>query len=162
MTVQNDALIVGELKRKYIANDTSNFGVSDFLAAFGSPLDTMMYLRLLWPEFLLFEGMVFRCETLEDDEDKRRVHDTLNRYSMDRTKTEKSFNIVEIPSGVFSSNSSESSDEIDDLLAEKLVELWSYRLALTFPDKDFVVKTMGAEETGGERGVIFYTRRSNV
>jgi hypothetical protein len=162
MSVQNDALFIGELRSKYAASDTANFCVSDFLAAFGSPLDTVMYLRLLWPEFIRFEGMVFREETLEDDEDRRRVYDTLTRYSGDRTKTEQSFNLVEIPSGIFTSKAFESSDDVDEFLAEKLVELWSYRLAATFPEEHFVVKTLPAEETGGETGVIFYVRRSTA
>ena len=59
MSVDGD-LIFGGLSKKYSGHDTTNFGVSDFLAAFGSPVDALLYLRLFWPEFVCFEGMVFR------------------------------------------------------------------------------------------------------
>ena len=155
-------VLVDELERKYAGHDTQNFYVWDFLAAFGSPVDAVMYLGLFWPNFVSFEGMVFREETLEDDEDRQQVRDALNRYAGGRTKTEQAFNLVEVPSGVFSSNAAESSDQTDEYLAGKLVELWSHRLAATFPSEEFVVKTLSADETGGETGVIFYMRRSDA
>jgi len=162
MIAEGDSILVDELRKKHAGHDTTNFGVSDFLAAFGSPVDAVMYLRLFWPRFIRFEGMVFRQETLEDDDDQRRVRGALSRYAGDRTRTEQSFNLVEVPSGVFSRRASESSDEVDEFLAERLVELWAHRLAAAFPEEEFVVETVPAEETGGERGVVFYTRRCDA
>ena len=158
MSVDGD-LIFGGLSKKYSGHDTTNFGVPDFLAAFGSPVDALMYLRLFWPEFVCFEGMVFRQETLEDQEAREQVRGALRQYAGDRTKAEQAFNLVEVPSGLFSSFASESSDALDELLAQKLVELWAHRLAVAFPHEDFVVETVSAEAVGGELGVVFYTRR---
>jgi len=153
-----DSVLIDELRRKHAGHDTTNFGVSDFLAAFGSPVDAVMYLRLFWPKFIRFEGMVFRQETLEDDDDRRRVSEALSRYAGDRTRTEQSFNLVEVPCGVFSHGASESSDEVDRFLVEKLAELWKCRLTVAFPGQDFVVEVVLPEENAGERGVTFYTR----
>ena len=161
MSVDGD-LIFGALSKKHSGHDTTNFGVSDFLAAFGSPVDALMYLRLFWPEFVCFEGMVFRQETLEDQEDREQVRGALRQYAGDRTKTEQAFNLVEVPSGLFSSFASESSDELDELLAQKLVELWAHRLLVAFPQEEFVVETVSAAATGGELGVVFYTRRGET
>jgi hypothetical protein len=162
MIPNRDSMLINELKKKYANDDTTNFGVSDFLAVFGSPVDAVMYLRLFWPEFIRFEGMVFHEETIEDDDDQRRVRDALGKYAGDKTRTEQSFNLVEFPSGFFACSASESSDDIDEFLAEKLAEIWAHRLAVAFPEEDFVVETVPAEETGGELGLIFYSRRCDV
>ena len=162
MIPEGDSIFIDELRKRHADHDTANFGVSDFLAAFGSPVDAVAYLRLFWPEFIRFEGMVFRQETLEDDDDRRRVREALGRYAGDQTRTEQSFNLVEVPSGVFSRLASESSDEVDQFLAEKLVEMWAHRLTAAFPEEKFVVETISAEETGGERSVVFYTRRGDA
>lgn len=153
--------LLEELKKKHAGHDTRNlYYVWDFLAAFGSPVDAIMYLDLFWPNFVSFEGMVFREETLEDDEDRQRVRDALHRYGGNRTMTEEAFNLVEVPSDVFS-NVGESSDETDEYIAGKLVELWSHGLAAAFPDDEFVVKRLSANETGGETGVIFHMLRND-
>lgn len=158
MISQGDSVLIDELRGKYAGHDTTNFGVSDFLAAFGSPVDAVMYLRLFWPEFIRFEGVVFRQETLEDEDDRREVREGLRRYAGDKTRTEQSFNLVEVPCGVFSRGAAESSDEVDRFLVEKLVELWKCRLAVAFPNQEFVVEAIPPEENAGERGVTFYTR----
>lgn len=157
-----DSVLIEELRKKHAGDDTANFGVSDFLAAFGSPVDAVMYLRLFWPEFIRFKGMVFRQEALEDEDDRRRVREALRRYAGDKTRTERSFNLVEVPCGLFSRGAAESSDEVDRFLVEKLVELWKCRLAVKFPEQEFVVEAVPPEENAGERGVTFYTRLSQA
>lgn len=162
MSHEPQVLILDALQSKYAGHDTANFGISDFLAAFGSPVDAVMYLRLFWPEFIRFEGMVFRQETVEDEDDRRRVREALIRYAGDKTRTEQSFNLIEVPCGVFSRGAAESGDELDRFLAEKLVELWKCRLALAFPEQEFIVEAVPPEENAGERGVTFYTRPSQA
>ena len=159
MISSGDEALIEELRRKYAGYDTRNFGVSDFLAAFGSPIDAVMYLRLFWPEFIRFDGMVFRRETIEDEEDQRRVREALRRCGGDRTRTEQSCNLVDVPCGVFSRGAAESSEEIDTFLVDKLVELWHCRLALKFSGRTFVVEAIPPEENAGEWAVTFYTAR---
>ena len=153
-----DSVLIEELRRKHACDDTANFGVSDFLAAFGSPVHAVLYLRMFWPEFIHFEGMVFRRETLEDEDDRRRIREALSHNAGDKAMTEQSFNLVEVPCGLFSRYGHESSDEVDRFLVENLVELWKCRLAITFPDQEFVVEAVPPEENAGEWGVTFYTR----
>lgn len=159
MRSRGDSLLIDELRRKHTSHDTTNFGVSDFLSAFGSPVNAVMYLRLFWPEFVCFEGMVFRQDVLEDDEDRHRALEALDRYGGDKTMTEQSFNLVDIPCGVFSRHAHESSDDIDEYLVGKLVELWTHRLAVWSPERKFIVEAVPPEENDGERGVVFYTNR---
>ena len=45
-----EKLILEKLKKKYKEKDTTNFNISDFIYAVGSPLDAIMYLKLFWPD----------------------------------------------------------------------------------------------------------------
>lgn len=139
--------------------DSSGFNFFDFLHAHGSPLDALFYSRLFWPEFVEINGMVFLKETIEDDDDRGRLDEALERYDGDKTKTEQSFNLTEIPS-LFGKNLAETSDEEDLVLAERLAEMWQHRLQIIYPNRKFTVQLLSAEETGGEAGVIFYTERA--
>lgn len=159
MTQILDDGLIAELTKKYSDQDTTNFGVLDFISAFGSPLDALAYCRLFRPRFVELEGMVFRQECLEDDEDQKSVLGTLQRFGGDKVRTERSFNLVEVPSGLFSRQAGESSNEADQELARQLVELWSFSLARAFPDRSYIVETVTPEETGGEIGVVFYRDR---
>jgi hypothetical protein len=151
--------LLSELKEKHRESDTTGFDVLDFLGAYGSPLDALMYMGLLWPQFTEFEGMIFRQETLEDEEDRTRVLEALRRYGGDESKTERSFNILDVPCGAFSRFAHESSDELDRLLAEGLVEMWQCRLAMLFPHRTFLVEMVDPKENGGDRAILFYTSR---
>jgi hypothetical protein len=152
------SFLLDALRKKYADHDTTRFGIADFLGAFGSPVDAIMYLRLFWPEFIRFEGMVFRQETLEDEDDRRRVREVLGEYAGNRSRTERTFNIIEVPYGVFS-RGGESEDEIDEFLVQNLMELWKYRLAASLPELEFTVEAVSPETNAGERAVTFYARR---
>jgi hypothetical protein len=67
--------------------------------------------------------------------------------------------VVEVPSTLFSRHASESSEETDAFLTTQLVELWTARLAASWPERRFVVETVSANETGDEGGLVFYTQR---
>ena len=153
----HDEDLFGYLQKKCKNKDTSGFNFFDFLHIQGSPLDALFYSRLFWPKFIEINGMVFLKETVEDD-DKGRLYETLQYYNGDKTETEKSYNLIEVPS-LFGKNLDETSDDEDFILANRLAEMWYQRLQTVFPDRNFTVKILSAEETGGEVGVIFYTER---
>jgi len=153
----DDSFLIELLKKRYAGHDTANFGAADFLAAFGCPADAAMYVSLFWPAFIRFEGMVFRKATVEDEDDRRRIREALRRSGGDRLGTEKSFNLVEVPCGIFSRGATETNDEVDRFLVETLVEMWKCRLGLVFPESEFVVEAVPPEENAGEWGVTFYT-----
>jgi hypothetical protein len=156
--MRNEDLLAHFREVRCKGQDTSGFNFFDFLHAYGSPLDALFYSRLFWPEFVEIDGMVFLKETIEDDDDKARLNEALKRYEGDKTKTEKSFNIAEIPS-LFGKNLAETTDEEDLVLAERLAEMWEHRLRIIYPDRKFAVKILSAEETGGEIGISFSTER---
>jgi hypothetical protein len=97
-------------------------------------------------------------DTIEDSEDRKRLNEALYRYKGDKTKTEQAFNLVEIPP-LFGKNISETTDEEDASLAERLTEMWRCKLSVVFPDREFFVKALSAKGTGGEMAVIFHTIR---
>jgi len=78
-------------------HDTTGFNEFDFMHAFGSGREALLYARLFWPQFVEYNDMVFLSSTAEGPEDKRRIDETLRSYGGDRVKTEESFNVVEIP-----------------------------------------------------------------
>ena len=75
-----DDYLLKRLRQLHRDLDTTNFDVLDFVAAFGSPLEALMYPRLFWPEFVEVAGMVFLKESMEDEEDRQRLADALKRY----------------------------------------------------------------------------------
>jgi hypothetical protein len=87
------------------------------------------------------------------------LKEALHRFKGDKTKTEQAFNLVEIPS-LFGKNISETTNEEDAFLVDRLTEMWRCRLAVVFPDREFLIKTVSAKETGGEIAVMFHTIRS--
>ena len=156
-----DDYLLKRLHQLYPDPDTTNFDVLDFVAAFGSPLEALMYSRLFWPEFVEIEGMVFLRETMEDEDDHERLADAFKRYGDDRTQTEKAFNLVEVPALLFSSYEAyrQTTEEEALWLARRLAEMWRACLHQKFPGRNFVVEVL-EEDTGLDTvGVIFYQRR---
>lgn len=138
--------------------DTTRFNYFDFLHAHGSPLDALFYSRLFWPEFIEIKEMVFLKEMIEDDDDRARLDRALEYYDGDKTRTEQSFNLAEIPY-LFGKNISETNLEEDLMLTERLAEMWRYRLQMIYPERKFIVQILSAEDTGDAIGIIFYTER---
>ena len=136
--------------------DAAGFHFFDFLHARGSPRQALFYSGLFWPEFIEREDMVFLEGTIEDESDRQRLLEALHRYG-DRTKTEQSFNTVEIPS-LFGRRSTETTDEEDEYLANRICTMWTARLRELFPDRKFFVEVLPADESGGEISIRFYQR----
>jgi len=140
--------------------DTTAFGVRDMIYVCGSPLDALVYSRLLWPDFVEIEGMVFMEGTIENEEDRQRLVYALEEYNKDRTLTEQAFNVVEVPSDLFGRRATETTEEQDYWLAERLAEMWRARLHLLYPTHEFVVELLEPKEIGGEVGIVFYQLRN--
>ena len=151
--------LLSAFRRKYKGQDSAGFNYFDFLHAQGSPFCALFYSQLFWPEFVEIDGMIVFQDAIEDLEDKKRLNEALHRYKGDKTKTEQAFNLVEIPS-LFGKHISETNDEEDAFLADRLTEMWRCRLAVVYPDREFLVKTLSAKETGGEIAIMFHTIRS--
>jgi hypothetical protein len=114
--------LLSVFRRKYKGHDSTGFNYFDFLHAQGSPFNALFYSPLFWPEFIEIDGMVFLKDSVEDSEDRKRLNEALHRHKGDKTKTEKAFNLIEIPS-LFGKNISETTDEKDAFLADRLTEM---------------------------------------
>lgn len=135
--------------------DTNRFGPMDFIHRFTSPMLALLFTELFWPEFIEIENMIFLESTFEDESDYKRLMDAVIKYKRDRNKVEKSFNTIEVPS-LFGATIGDTTDNEDQILAKVLASMWKARLVEKFPERDFVVEVIAAEETGGEIAVRFY------
>jgi hypothetical protein len=149
--------LVSELSRLYSDEDTTNFDVSDFIFAFGSPLEALAYAKLFWPDFVQVDEMLLRSDVIEDESDAERVRQALRQWNGDSEKTQRSFNRLEIPAGIFGKRAGESSDASDEQLAQILVEMWDARLSRRYPDRKFSVTL--ERESDGDVSVTFCQTR---
>lgn len=124
---------------KHAHIDSTNFDVFDFISATGSPLDAWMYSCLFWPDFVEFEGMVFRESVACDDEFEQSVREAMINAKGDLRYVEESFSIMELPYNVFVHAHAEL--ETADLyaLASRIGEMWAARLKTLFPNRTYVV-----------------------
>lgn len=148
--------LIKRLSVLYAEQDTANFNALDFVYAFGSPLQALMYSKLFWPEFIEIEDMVFLKDKVEGEDDRHSVLKVLEQYEGDRLKTEQAFNLSEIPPDIFGKKMGETTEEEDLYLAKILLEMWHCRLQMLYPSRSFKVEVLSAEETGGEIGILFY------
>jgi len=160
-TDMDDTKLLERLRVLYPDRDMREFNVLDALHAEGSPLLALLYARLFWPEFVEIDGMVFLKETIEDEDDRRRLREAFEHYGHDRTQTEKSFNLVELED-LFGTHAGETSDDEDHDLLERLRQMWSARLSQLFPAQRFRVELIPNEQTGGSVGLLFWMERSRA
>lgn len=151
----NRERVIAKLRAKHGEQDTRGFNAFDFVHAFGSGREALMYAGLFWPEFVELDDMVFLKSSIESEDDKRRLNDAFKRYDSDRTKTELSFNVVEVPT-LFGRRMAETDEDEDQWLAEFLREMWQIRLQLLFPKRTFLVEILELDDVGSELSVRFY------
>lgn len=151
-----DSLLIEHLTEYYTDKDTRNFTILDFVGAYGSPLLALAYSKLFWAGFVEFKGMIFLSDNF--DKDKEEKIEELLKKGHTMQEIEKSFNWLEVPSGIFGKNAGDTYDDEDYYLAETLTQTWSCKLEKDFPNKSFCVKVLSPEETGGEVGVIFFQK----
>lgn len=136
--------LLSRLRAAFPGEDNTGFNALDLIHKFGGPLIALMYSELFWPEFREFQGMVLLADVVEDDEDEARV-DALLRQHGDRTEVEKAFNLVEVPL-LFGEAAGEATEEEADFLAERLREMWTARLKLCFPQREFHIEVCPRNE----------------
>jgi hypothetical protein len=151
-----NSLLIEHLKEFYSEKDTRNFNVLDFVGAYGSPLLALAYAKLFWADFVEFKEMVFLADKLSE-EAKEEIEELLeNNYK--NQEIEKSFNLIEVPSSIFGKNAGDTYDEEDYRLAETLKQIWSCKLEIDFPTKEFQFEVLSPEDTSGEAAIIFFQR----
>jgi hypothetical protein len=150
-----DERLVERLRALYPERDTTNWDWSDFMYAEGSPVLALWYSRLFWPEFVEVDGMVFLKESMEDEDDHRRLKEAIARYGGDRKQVEQAFNRVEVET-LFTPRADDASDEEYEALVRRIAEMWSSKLHQQFPDRRFAIEVDLEVPTTGELAVIFY------
>lgn len=153
MTTAANELLT-RLRSIHSNEDTTNFNVVDFLSAFGSPVEALAYSRLFWPDFTQVDKAILRSDVVEDDSDIDRVRSALITSGCSVSKTESSFNRLDIPCGIFGKRSGDSSSALDEQLAGALVEMWRARLQQVYPSRRFVVTS--EREDDGEIFISFH------
>jgi hypothetical protein len=151
----NEKKVIQQLhERKYEPGE--NFVLTDYAFKYGSPLDLLMYSKILWPDFIEIEDMVFSSIIIEDEDDKQKALDYFIECEGDKQKTEQSFNMIEIPSSLFGKNANEANAEIFLMIANLLCEMWLSRLSILYPSRKFRFRILAPEETGDELAIMFY------
>ena len=150
--------ITNSLLASYPNLDTTGFNIWDLIHAKGSALDALMYSKLFWPDFVEIEGMVLLKDHLAGEYGRKRVSEVNKQNKGDLTRTEKSFNYIEV-FYISGSRGGESTVEQDLWLAELLCEMWAARLKLLYPDRSFAVEALDESHEGGELYIGFYQRR---
>lgn len=132
--------LVVELTRLHADQNTKNFNAYDFISAFGSPLEAVMYSKLFWPDFIEIKGMVIRSDVIDDESDRNRIIEALQLCNDEAQQVEYSFNRLDFPYGIFATKRAyECSEIIMEEMLKTLVEMWRYRLSQLFQDRRFNV-----------------------
>ena len=117
------------------------FTVLDYLYTYGSPVECLMYLELLWPRFEEIDGMVLLSELSSGDIDRDALTRVMQTEGGDRAAVERRFNHVEF---LYIFGNPDPTGELDDDGYEDfgrvLCEVWKARLMTQFPGRYFVVE----------------------
>ena len=150
--------VIADIRSHYSDDDKGDFDVSDLIGRHGSMIEAIMYSRLFWPETTETLGLVLLKHRIDTEESRTRLSKAISEM-MDVSEVEESFNLVELPSDVFS-GTEDTTDEQVEHLAGRLVEMWRAKLHLAYPNRAFVVRVLSPDETGGDVGITFSQKRA--
>jgi len=132
--------------------DRGNFGVEDYLHAYGDPRQALLLYRLFFPQFAAVDGHVVLASRIdvpgEPDGLRRRLRDE------DRPPCEllEGYRWTEVP---YEFANSSLSDEHDELLACLLARAWKAALMSEFPDRTWETAVLSTSVTGSVVGLCF-------
>ena len=150
--------VIADIRSHYSDDDKGDFDVPDLIWRNGSAIEAIMYSTLFWPEVTETLGFVLLKDRIDTEEAKTRLSKAISK-TMDLSEVEESFNLVEIPSDLFS-RLEDTTDEQVEHLAGCLVEMWRTKLQVAYPSRELVVRVLSPDETGGEVGITFCQKRA--
>jgi len=150
--------VIADIRSHYSDNDKGDFDVLDLSWRHGSVIEAIMYSMLFWPETAETLDLVLLKHRIDTEESRTRLSKAISE-KMDLSEVEESFNLVELPSDVFS-GTEDTTDEQVEHLATCLVEMWRAKLQLAYPNRAFVVRVLSPNETGGDVGITFSQKRA--
>ena len=121
----------------------------DYLFNEGNEADALMYSELFWPDFLDTGGVAILRTSSHDT-----LQENIEENIMSKGEIEQAYNFVETME-LFGRYSVDLSDEEYDVFVNRLVEMWSAKLKLQFPDRNYIVERIDNEEID-EYGIWFY------
>jgi hypothetical protein len=119
------------------------------------------YLTLFWPSFIEYDGMIFRGEDEnKDEESKKNIENWIVSYKGDKSAVETILNHLHIlhiqNPGVWNT----ATEPQIRIIGEMLKEMWACKLARDFPDKKFIVELFeGSAENLWDYQVTFHQVR---
>lgn len=134
------------------ANDDKKVSLFDYLHGYFAneqlkPDLSIAFLKLIWPDFVCMDGLVF----LKEEYSERRHGENVLQGISGRD-LEYWMNLLTID-GLFETLTFEQSQ----YFGYQLVEAWTKKLEMDFPDKKFVVECVIEDEDGEEEVyVVFY------
>lgn len=152
--------LIADIRSHYSDDEKGDFDVADLVWRHGSVIEAIMYSRLFWPEITEILEFVLLKDRINTEEAQTRLSKAVSEMT-DLSEVEESFNLVEIPSYLFS-RLEDATDEQVEHLAGCLVELWRAKLQLAYPNRTFVVRVLSPDETGGEVGITFCQKRART
>lgn len=111
-----------------------DFTLQNYIESRGTMELAVAFADLFWPEFESREGCILRSAGLSDDVFQQWWASTVG----DRQHVERALNLLHVAELVPSDPS--ASPEMLAFLARTIAEMWSARLQLLFPDREFVVR----------------------
>jgi hypothetical protein len=150
--------VVAEIRSHYSDVEEGDFDVADLIWRHGSVIEAIMYSRVFWPDVSETLGHVLLKDRVDTEEAKTRLSKAISE-GMNPSEVEESFNLVELPNYVFS-RTKDATDQQVEHLAGCLVEMWRAKLLLTYPNRQFVVRTLSPNETGAGVGITFCQKRA--
>ena len=148
--IGEDSKIIEDLLYKHFNNKGYKDHDSwDYLFNQGNEAEALMYSELFWPDFKLVEGMVFLNVTDLDN-----LGASIIKHNDNKKEIEQAYNFVETME-LFGKYTIDLTDEEYDIFVNRLVEMWSAKLKLQFPDRNYIVERIDNEEID-EYGIWFY------
>lgn len=141
---------------QYSYPDVGSTDPVSYVSELGDSVEALVYSRLFWPKLVLIEGAVFVALWGDDEEciaeRLRTPASSMSWVPMAWTKIVDSFNIFEV-AHIFRQirGTWEIVENANRELASILVQTWSARLEVSYPQRKFSVRFVEADETMDSR-----------
>ena len=128
-----------------------NYTLQNYIESKGSFELAVVFARLFWPEFVERSGCILRADVFNEE--------TFERWWQEKpgdiAAIECVLNLLHVEELIPSDNT-----PLDRCvyvhLAQTLVEMWSARVKMLYPDREFVVRCDECDETGTTEGPTVY------
>ena len=154
MDMSNDSNKLLSFLKKHFGNH-HNFSADDYIHAYGTEADALLYSVLFFPDLLEIENSVFLKRTIINEQ---AIQQEILESHRSLSEIEKRYNFVEV-GYLFDCNGRNGNDDDELFLAHKIQTGWFGWLKIKYPSRDFCVEILTPEQTGSTVGVQFFELR---